>query len=504
MLSKVLRPSRFLPILALIVFAALSAHAAQAPADAGATNLTLPECIARALQKNFDLKIQGYDTSAAADALALAKADYDPSFSLSANKSVNQADVAATQLLGTRSDAINTQVGVNQKISTGATVGLSSSLNRSASNNPYATLNPAYNADVSLSISQPLLKNAGSTVNRAAINKAKIGITIANLNYKSQLLQVVYNTEAAYYDLVFAREQLKVRQLSLDLAQQLYDENKTKKDTGVATDLDVLQAQVGVATARNDVVLAQKTVNDAQDNLLNLIGQFEFNTTLGSVSLPNLDNVTVSFAHSYDMARDSQPGYVAEENYIKQLEIDVSTAKRNRLPALDLDGAVGYNTTDHSADNALNRLPNGDGYAWQLGLSLTIPWGMHADKARYHTAQTTLQREQVKLQQLEQSLTVQVRAAIRAVETNRASVVIAAQATELSEKQYDLEKARFDAGLSTSRLVLQAQDDLQSARVAELQARVNLHKAVSALHQIEGSSLATYNIAIADQKPALN
>jgi outer membrane protein TolC len=504
MLPKVLRLSRCLQILALLVIASLPAWAAQAPAVAPTPRLTLQECIARALRKNFDLKIQGYDTSTALDTLAIAKAGYDPSFNLSASKSVNQADAPATSLVGTRSDSVNTRVGVNQQISTGATIGLSSALNRNGSNNSYATLNPAYNADLSLSISQPLLKNAGTAVNLAAINKAKIGVTIANLNYKSRLLQVVYNTESAYYDLVFAREQLKVRQLSLDLAQKLLDENQTKKDTGVATDLDVLQAQVGVATARNNVVLAEKTVSDAQDNLLNLIGQYEFDTTLGAVSLPSLDNVTVNFTRSYELARDSQPDYVAEENYIKQVQIDVASAKRNRLPELDLDGALGYNTTDHSAGRAINRLPDGDGYSWQLGLSLNIPWGMRADKARYRSAQTTLQREQLKLRQIGQSLMVQVRAAVRAVETNRESVDIAAKATELSEKQYDLEKARFDAGLSTSRLVLQAQDDLQSARVSELQARVNLRKAVSALHQIEGTSLAAYDIPLDDQKPALN
>lgn len=492
MLSPVIRPSRLRCLLALFALASLSAAAAE-PAPT-APELTLQECIARALQKNFDLKIQGYDTSSASDTLAIAKADYDPTFTVSATKSVNQADTATTTLVGTHSDTLNTRVGVNQKIATGATVGVSGTLDRNATNNSYATLNPAYNSDVTLSVSQPLLKGAGSTVNRAAINKAVIGVTIANLNYKSRLLQVIYNTESAYFDLVFAREQLKVRKLSLDLAQRLYEENQTKKNTGVATDLDVMQAAVGLATAQNNVVLAEKTVRDAEDALLNLIGQFEFNTEVGEVALPDLARTVTDFAASYRLARDSQPDYVIEENTIKQLEIDVATAKRNRLPSLDLDGAIGYNATDRSANSALNRVPDGDGYAWQLGLSLSVPWGMRGDRARYRLAQNNLLREQTRLRQIEQNLTVQVRGAVRAVDTNRESVDIAAKATELSEKQYELEKARFDAGLSTSRLVLQAQDDLENARVSELQARVNLRKAVAALHQIEGTSLTTYNV----------
>lgn len=499
-LSRSTPPFRTL-LACCLALIALPVLAADNPAPS-TSPLTLRECIDQALQKNFGLKIEGYNTDNAVQSLVVSKSDYDPSFTLSTNKSVSQADVPSTQLVGTHSDSFSTNIGVNQKISTGAMVSLSSALNRNATNNTYATLNPAYNADVSLSISQPLLKNSGTTVNRAAIQKAELGVDIANLNYKGQVLQVVRDTESAYYDLVFAREQLKVRQLSLDLAQKLYEENKTRQQTGVATDLDVLQAQVGVATAQNNVLLAQKTVRDAEDALLNVIGQFEFGTALGAVTLPTYDHVLTNFAESYKLARENQPDYLVEENTIKQLELDVATAKRNRLPSLDLDGALGYNTRDRSVSDALNRLPNGDGYAWQVGLSLTVPWGMRSDKARYRTAQNSLAREQLRLRQIEQNLLVQVRAAVRAVETNSESVNISAQATQLSEKQYELEKARFDAGSSTSRRVLQAQDDLENARVSELQARVNLRKAVSALHQIDGSSLAVYQISLPERIPA--
>lgn len=90
----------------------------------------------------------------------------------------------------------------------------------------------------------------------------------------------------------------------------------------------------------------------------------------------------------------------------------------------------------------------------------------------------------------------QVRAAVRAVETNLESVAISRKATELSERQYELEKARFDAGLSTSRRVLEAQDDLETARVAELQARVNLRNAMAELNRLDGSSLSLYSVAL--------
>jgi outer membrane protein TolC len=75
-------------------------------------------------------------------------------------------------------------------------------------------------------------------------------------------------------------------------------------------------------------------------------------------------------------------------------------------------------------------------------------------------------------------------------------VRIATLAARLSEQQYELEKAKFDAGQSTSRLVLEAQDDLEAARVSELQAKVSLQNAIAALHRIEGSSLQRYSITL--------
>ncbi|HYP17121.1 MAG TPA: TolC family protein, partial [Opitutus sp.] len=104
----------------------------------------------------------------------------------------------------------------------------------------------------------------------------------------------------------------------------------------------------------------------------------------------------------------------------------------------------------------------------------------------------------MRLRDIEQDLLVQVRSAVRAVETNRESVEINRKATELAARQYELELARFKAGLSTSRQVLQIQDDLETTRVNELLARVNLRIAIANLHQLDSTSLQRYNINVGD------
>ena len=148
------------------------------------------------------------------------------------------------------------------------------------------------------------------------------------------------------------------------------------------------------------------------------------------------------------------------------------------------------------ADEAERR--DGDGRSWQVDLSLSVPWGLNADRARYRSALATMRQQQARLEQFDQNLVVQVRSAVRAVETSQQSVEIFTKATELAVKQYELQLARFKAGLSTSRQVLENQDDLEAARVNELLARVNLRTALANLHQLESSSLDRYHITLAD------
>ncbi|HRP04661.1 MAG TPA: TolC family protein, partial [Opitutaceae bacterium] len=149
-----------------------------------------------------------------------------------------------------------------------------------------------------------------------------------------------------------------------------------------------------------------------------------------------------------------------------------------------------------SYEDAATNVWNRDGYDWQVDLTFRMPWRFREEKARYRIAQGNIHREEVRYRQLDQALMAQVRTAVRAVQTNKESVSISGLATELSAKQYDLERERLKAGLTTSRRVLEAQDDLESARVNELQAKVSLRIAQAELERLEGTSLSRFKINI--------
>ena len=494
-------PRSFARAPVVLLFSLAFAHAQEV---APSKPLTLEDAVALAMRKNFDLRIQAYSTDTAREALAVARADFDPTINGAVVRSVNQSAsntsrLDGSQTEGPRNDSTSARIGVTERLApTGGTVNVSTNVTRGATNSTNALLNPTFGNGISASLSQPLLRGAGRTNATAAIERSKLGLDIAGLNYTSRVLTVIRDTENAYYNLVSARETLRIRQLTLEYNQRLFEENDARRSTGVATDLDVLTAEVGVANARRALVQAGQLVSDREDALLNLINVPDFTVRPGPVSFDEFREGAPTFATSYKLARDRYPDTLSAQDTIKQLEIDLAVARQNTKPTVNLDASLGYTAkaTRDGYYEAFQSLPSEHGNNWSVGLSYSIPWGAHADKARYRSAQASLNSQKTRLDQLEQSLVVQVRGAVRAVETNLVSIAIAAKATELSARQYDLQKARFDNGLSTSRLVLQAQDDLETARFNELSAKATLRAAIAELHRLEGSSIERFRVQL--------
>jgi outer membrane protein len=462
----------------------------QAPGE-----LTLEECIRRALDRNLGLEAQRFNPQIAEENIVIAREAFLPSFSLSTSRGAARS--APTSVgPGTKSEFSDTRVAVGQRFLTGTVVDVSTRVDRSEFNPTAAALNPAYNADLSIGFRQPLLAGFGWLVNRAALDVARIGLDRANLEYRARALDTIQDTELAYYNLAFAREQLAVREFSRSLAQRLFDEAQTRLNTGVATDLDVLQAEVGVANAQRGVILAQQAVKDRSDQLLAIIGQFELDAPLGTTRFKTVENTVPLFASSLNAAKQNQPDYLAAQLALEQSRVNLRVSKSNRLPDLSVGGAVGFDGSDRSGSRAYSDVFDRESSSWQVDLSLNFAWGQTGDRARYRQSLASVTQQEIRLREQEQGIEVQVRSAVRAVETNLESVRIASLASRLSERQYDLERARFEAGLSTSRRVLEAQNDLENARNAELQAQVNLSTAYTNLHRIEGSSLQRYGITL--------
>jgi outer membrane protein TolC len=485
------------------------------PIDLSGT-LDLQKVVGLALGRNFTVRIQQYNVFEAVDAVEVQKAAFEPDFNLNANKQVNfqpanqveassgtqsvapgQGVAPITYFTTATTTAVDTAaLSVNDTLVTGGTLSAGYTLVRSDYDPVYTLPNPAFASSASIQITQPLLKGAGTDYNRAAIESARLGVRISNLNFKSSILTMVLNVETTYYNLLYQREQYKVQEEELNQAQQLLDENTQKRQTGTLTDLDVMNARAGVATAQNQLILDRQMVQNSEDSLLQLLGDRSFTTTVGEIQFPDVGEPQVSFDRSYKLARDNGPDLAVAQATIEQFKLTALKAKRDSLPELNVNGGIAYSSYAASAGSSLTT--NWNGYNWTGGITLNIPWGLHASRAEYHSAMAQVHSEEVAYDQADQNLMVTVRANVRAVEASVQSVRSSAENTQFAQKAYELTKAQFDAGLATSYLVLQSQNTLETARVSELQAKVSLLLAIANLRFIEGSSLQLYRINLPD------
>lgn len=464
--------------------------------------LTLAECVRLALSRGFDLEIESQSLLIAQDNVPIARSLFRPVFAATAGKSVARS-AAVGDIAASRSDIVDSGVGVSQRTLLGTQIALDLQNDRFETDPAIAALNPAYTADATLRLRQPLLKGFGTRINTQVIRRAEIGLDIASNNYESRALDVIRDTENAYYFLTGARDQLQVFRSSLQLAQTLLSESQSRRAAGMATGLDVLQAEVGVANARRAVLEAQRTVRASEDTLASLIGRFQFDTPLGATSaeVDATEQALPTIESSYERALEHFPALQSARAALEVARLDVAFSRNDLLPSLDLDVAVGFNGDDSTRRGAFSGISRPDGHTWQAGLTITYPLGRVAEKARFRQSRYALTQAELRAKQLEQDVLVSVRNAVRDVETSRESVDIAAQAAELAQRQYEAETERFRAGLSTSRRVLEAQTDLESARVANLQARLDLQTARAALRRLEGSSLARYGITLDLARP---
>lgn len=475
------------------------------PATPYADPLTLESAITKALEANFDVQIQRVTAKSAAEAEAIARSDYDPTVTAKATTSQNQSvdtrpSVDASGVVvtpGNRRDNDNAELSLSQKIPLGTVVTGTTTLYRSDTNDPNpGSVDPNYSSGVSISVRQPLLKGAGVSINNAALERARLGTERARADFAAQVFTVVRDIEVAYSNLAYAREQVGIRTFSLEVRKKLLEENRARRDTGVATDLEVLQAEVGVATAARDLLLARQTSRDREDELLQLLGHETFENPVGPVTLPPVTAPATDLAASLERARANTPEYFSALASIRQQDIDIRTAKNNRLPQLDLTAKTGYSNSDRALRTSHSNLWDGEGYNWSVEASLNFPWGFREERARVRQARAGREREELRLSQVEQNILVNVRNAVRALETSAENLRLSSLTAELRAREYETEKARYDSGLSTFRSVQESQDDLDQARLAELQAKVNLRVSQANLDRLEGTAADRYRLTL--------
>ena len=473
--------------------------------ERGTLSLSLRNCIFFALKNNLDVAATRLVPQIKETEIIKAKSDFDPTATLdiSADKSETHTTSSATMgTFGSVQKNYDFDAGLKQKFLTGGDYDLSFENNRLETNRLPASQspNPAYTSSFTFTLTQPLLRDFGIGVNRADILIAKNDKNISLEELREEVINTVTETEKTYWELVFALDNLKVKELSLKRTKDLLETNKARMKAGTASQIEVLAAEAEVASRKQEVIIAQKMLSDAQDNLkivTNLIQDPKlWNFDINPLDKPTLEAKEIDLVESVRTAFQKRPDYLKEKIDLKNKDIKIKVARNERLPTLDLKGSFGLNGLDRHYNDAFDEMSKGEYESWSAGLSFEYPLGNRGARSKYKKRLLEKEKALIDFKNLEQKIIAQVREAVRGTNTDYKRVAAAETLRRLRERRLSAEEERFKEGLTTTHDILEYQEDLAEAQSGYLRSIVDYNKSLIDLDNSKGTVLEKENIKL--------
>lgn len=486
--------------------------------------LSLREATLMALQHNINLEVARLNLASASQGVLAASGVFDPFLRLEATESSSESP-ATNQLVGAQVNkqdrrAFNLNLGALLPTGGQAAVGWTNS--RTKTNSTFFFLNPSYSSGLTFSLTQPLLRSFGTDVNRARIEIARKSRKLSLLDFERLVITTLQQVESAYWNLVYARENLKVKQQSLKLAQDLLEQTRIRVRVGTSAPIDIVQSEATVAAREQDIILAENAVQAAADRLKILLG-FEDPLDFLAEIVPT-DSLqalveTVDFERSVQLALERRPELKAKEVQSAITEQNLLAARSALLPQLDFGVNYGFagvggtytqrdprtgqiiSVVPGNWDDALRQIKDTDYPQWSASLTFNYSLGNHQAKAQLAQRRFELAAARQALALERQAVIAEVREAVRNLEASAKAINAAVKARELAERNLEAELKKFENGMSTNFQVLKIQEDLAAAQVAELQARVAYRQSMVAYQVAVGTLLDAMGIELADNVP---
>ena len=457
--------------------------------------LTLEQCRAAALRGNLRLKANVLSPAMAAEAVREAEARFEPLYfsemhyarsdvagvSLGPNEDQIVANLEAfgvdptelTFLGGQVGEELGFAPGVEVPFSTGGGLRLEMPFTARKRETRFDD-SESYMANVKLSLYQPLLRGAGRGVNRAPIRIARVEHEKSEALVRLEVTAVLAAVDRLYWQLHAAREELEVRRQESELAEALLAQARRLVQAGVATEIEILRASLGVAERAEAVLIAENRLRERTRDLKRILQMpgmgMDSHTAVEPVSAPRVGHLSPDPRRVYEFALGNRMELLALELDILRESITAETNRNETLPLVAL--AYSYNASgDGSAmADAFDMLFDKREEDHRLGLRVEIPLGNQAARSRLR--RTLLSRLQLLSRQEDRrsSIKQEVCNSLDRLEVAYQRMLAARKQVAHAERLAAAEKRQFEQGLNTSTDVLEAQTRLANARSAGIRA----------------------------------
>jgi len=352
---------------------------------------------------------------------------------------------------------------------------------------------------IGASITQPLLKGGGIMTTMAGIQVAKTDADIAFQSYRGQMMRVISEAIATYWDLNLAREKYKLRKDSERTAEEILRDNLVRVKTGKMAETEVLEARAGLAMRKSLVSEASQVIVSAMNSVRTFISSpvAETKIEIEPTDRLRMDDVSPVYADSLATAFKLRAEYISSRKKIEREDIRMAFAENQTWPQLDLKGSYNLNGLSDTPGNSWDDAWKRDYMTWFVGLELRVPLG--GDKKSQSELEVTRQRKRqalLELKAVEVSLANTLDTAVQSVHHVGDQVRHYANVVEMNKRLLEAEIERFNAGKSNSRLLLEREENLNKAKEAEIESLARYKKTLLQLDLAEGSLLVNHGVEL--------
>lgn len=502
--------------------------------------LSLEESLEIALKHNLGIQITRLSPEIARFTLKATYGSYDPSFSISGQHdyslSPGGVDAQGRNFAGNETESDSFRSGLQGLLPWGLNYSLGGSVSDTYGTRPTTTLDfsrpyvvtnnytdlntgevlsfastnyatvlardPFENTSGNmgfLQLRQPLLKNFWTDSTRLQIVLNRHNLKSSELDLRSQVMTTVTAVERAYYNLIFAQENIVVMQKALELAERLLAENRKRVEVGALAPLDEKQAEAQAAASRADLIDAIGTEDTRQRVVKALISDnysawqdVRIKPTVTMVAVPE----RFSLQESWNRGLTQRPDVLQQRIALEKQGAILKFQKNQLYPQLDLVGTYGYNASGREFSGAFDQLGNGDNPFYSYGAQLTVPLSRTSARNSYKSAKATREQIDLQLRQLEQNVLIEIENAIAVANTAFQRVQATREARVYAEAALDAEQKKLESGKSTSFEVLRLQRDLTSARSNEIRALADYNISLADEAFTEGTTLERRNVSV--------
>ncbi|MBW2459760.1 MAG: TolC family protein, partial [Deltaproteobacteria bacterium] len=489
---------------------------AQSAVDGDAMNLTLSDALQIALENNLGLEAARVAPEIAAEQIVFQEGAFDGTFSVGAqyiddtnDQTITDKFSSATSPGSDDSETLQGTASWTDPLNFGASYSVEYRP-RNFSSTSRTVIDAGFFQDsvrdskagaVVLRYDMPLLRGFGKQVNTEGLVLARTDAEMSLDTMRGEAITVIEQAEGAYWDVVASRAELRVANLALERAEDLLELNRKKVEVGTLAPIEITQARAEVASKTEGVIVAEVNLLNAEDELRKLLSfaadDPAWSRAIMATDRPSFTKQEIDLDGAIEVAMATRPDILNARRNLSQKELSAIVARKNARQQLDLNAQLSPSTFDNDQAFQFPTAPTqnsatnveGDGMNWQIGLTYTMKVRNRQRRANERIAALNLSKAGVDLLNAEQSVRVEVRTAIRNIESGYKRVEAARINVDLQTEKLDAEQKKFDNGMSTSFEVLTFQNDLADAELRLISAGLDYAKGLTAIERAKGTLL---------------